>query len=54
MVIFIGTFSLVNAVNMVVYFFGVNGISGKIRNGDIDLYLTKAGKARCCGSVLNR
>ena len=26
---------------MVVYFFGVNGISGKIRNGDIDLYLTK-------------
>lgn len=41
MVIFIGTFSLVNAVNMVVYFFGVNGISGKIRNGDIDLYLTK-------------
>lgn len=22
-------------------FFGVNGISGKIRNGDIDLYLTK-------------
>ncbi len=41
MVIFIGTFSLVNAVNMVVYFFGVNNISDKIRNGDIDLYLTK-------------
>nr|WP_308628682.1 ABC-2 family transporter protein [uncultured Eisenbergiella sp.] len=41
MVIFIGTFSLVNAVNMVVYFFGVNNISGKIRNGEIDLYLTK-------------
>ena len=41
MVIFIGTFSLVNAVNMVVYFFGVNNISDKIRSGDIDLYLTK-------------
>ena len=37
MVIFIGTFSLVNAVNMVVYFFGVNNISDKIRSGDIDL-----------------
>ena len=48
MVIFIGTFSLVNAVNMVVYFFGVNGISGKIRNGDIDLYLTKPVSPACC------
>ena len=33
MILFIGTFSLINAVNMVVYFFGVNGISGKIKSG---------------------
>lgn len=41
MIIFIGTFSLINAINMIVYFFGVNGISNKIKDGDIDLYLTK-------------
>lgn len=41
MILFIGTFSLLNAVNMVVYFFGTNGITGKIRNGELDLYLTK-------------
>ena len=41
MILFIGTFSLINAVNMVVYFFGVSGITGKIRSGELDLYLTK-------------
>ena len=41
MILYIGTFSLINAVNMVVYFFGVNGIAGKIRSGEMDLYLTK-------------
>lgn len=41
MIIYIGTFSLLNAINMVIYFFGVNGIPEKIRSGDIDLYLTK-------------
>lgn len=41
MIVYIGTFSLLNAVNMVVYFFGVNSIPDKIRSGDLDLYLTK-------------
>lgn len=41
MVIYIGTFSLLNAISMVVYFFGVNNIPYKIRNGELDLYLTK-------------
>lgn len=41
MTIFLGTFSLINAINMTVYFFGVSGIPGKIRSGDLDHYLTK-------------
>lgn len=41
MILFIGTFSLINAVNMVIYFFGVNDIPEKIRSGQMDLYLTK-------------
>lgn len=41
MILYIGTFSLLNAINMVVYFFGINGLQGKIRSGDLDLYLTK-------------
>lgn len=40
-VIFLGTFSLLNAINMTIYFFGVIGIPGKIRSGDLDHYLTK-------------
>lgn len=40
-ILYIGTFSLLNAVNMVVYFFGVIGIPDKIRRGEMDLYLTK-------------
>lgn len=40
-IIFLGTFSLLNAINMTIYFFGVSGIPGKIRNGDLDHYLTK-------------
>lgn len=39
--IFLGTFSLLNAINMTIYFFGVNGIPDKIRSGDLDHYLTK-------------
>jgi ABC-2 type transport system permease protein len=39
--IFLGTFSLLNAINMTVYFFGVISIPGKIKNGDLDHYLTK-------------
>lgn len=41
MILYIGTFSLLNAVNMTIYFFGVNGIPGKVRSGELDLYLTK-------------
>jgi len=41
MLIFIGTFSMINGLNMMVYFFGVNGIPGMIRDGGLDHYLTK-------------
>ena len=41
MIVFIGTFSLLNAVNMVIYFFGINDLPAKIVSGDLDHYLTK-------------
>ncbi|MDF2943819.1 MAG: hypothetical protein K0S01_2677 [Herbinix sp.] len=41
MIIFVGTFSLINALNMVIFFFGTNEIPNKIKNGDLDHYLTK-------------
>ncbi len=41
MIIYIGTFSLLNALNMTVYFFGVNSIPYKVRSGELDLYLSK-------------
>ncbi len=41
MIIFIGTFSMLNAINMILYFFGVNSIPHKIQSGAMDLYLTK-------------
>jgi len=41
MIIFIGTFSIVNALNMLIYFFGVVDIPDKIKRGDLDQYLTK-------------
>lgn len=41
MLLFIGTFSLLNAINMVLYFFGVQGIPDKITQGSLDQYLTK-------------
>jgi ABC-2 type transport system permease protein len=40
-IVFLGTFSLLNAINMTIYFFGVIGVPGKIKNGDLDHYLTK-------------
>lgn len=39
--VFLGTFSLLNAINMTIYFFGVSGIPDKIRSGELDHYLTK-------------
>jgi len=41
MLIFVGSFSLLNAINMTIYFFGVNSIPAKIKSGDLDHYLTK-------------
>ncbi len=41
MLLFIGTFSMINALNMVIYFFGVIQIPDKIRTGDLDHYVTK-------------
>ena len=41
MILYIGTFSLLNAVNMMICFFGLESIPGKIVNGGLDLYLTK-------------
>ncbi len=41
MLVFIGTFSIINALNMFLYFFGVNSIPSKIKSGELDLYVTK-------------
>lgn len=41
MLLFIGTFSLLNALNMALYFFGVISIPHKIKSGELDLYITK-------------
>jgi len=39
--IFIGTFSLIDTLNMIICFFGVISIPEKIQTGELDLYLTK-------------
>jgi len=41
MIIFVGTFSMINALNMMIFFFGIVDIPGKIKRGDLDHYLTK-------------
>lgn len=41
MILYIGTFSLLNAISMTIYFFGVNAIPYKVRSGELDLYLSK-------------
>ncbi|MDE7222330.1 MAG: ABC transporter permease [Acetatifactor sp.] len=41
MLVYIGTFSLLNSVSMFLCFFGIVGIPEKIRSGELDLYLTK-------------
>ena len=43
MLVFIGTFSMINGLNMLIYYFGINNIPDKIRRGDLDHYLTKPG-----------
>lgn len=41
MILYIGTFSLLNALNMTIYFFGINSIPQKVRSGGLDNYLSK-------------
>ena len=41
MLIFIGTFSLINAINMTIFFFGIYDIPRKIQEGELDYYITK-------------
>lgn len=41
MILYIGSFSLLNAISMVICFFGLNSIPYKIKSGEMDLYLTK-------------
>lgn len=41
MVFFVGTFSIVDGLEMFLYFFGILAIPGHVRNGRMDLYLTK-------------
>lgn len=41
MILYIGTFSLLNALSMTICFFGVNSIPYKVRSGELDLYLSK-------------
>jgi ABC-2 type transport system permease protein len=43
MTIFVGTFSLVNALNMSTFFFGLITIPDKIRTGALDLNIVKPG-----------
>lgn len=41
MILYIGTFSMINALSMTMYFFGVNSIPHKVRSGELDYYLSK-------------
>lgn len=41
MIFFVGTLNLIDAVNMVLFFFGIISIPDKIREGKLDIYLTK-------------
>lgn len=41
MLLFIGTFSLIDALNMTIFFFGLNNLTSLIKSGDFDGYLTR-------------
>lgn len=41
MIMYIGTFSLLNAISMTVCFFGLISIPEKVKSGEMDLYLSK-------------
>jgi ABC-2 type transport system permease protein len=53
MVIFVGTFTMLDGLYMCTYFFGVLAIPDKIRTGALDLYLTKPASALFLLSVEN-
>jgi ABC-2 type transport system permease protein len=40
-IIFIGTFTILDGIYMATYFFGVISLGDKIRNGELDIYITK-------------
>lgn len=41
MIFFVGTFNLIDSSNMFLFFFGLISIPSKIREGKLDIYLTK-------------
>lgn len=41
MLLFIGTFSLIDSLNMTLCFFGIIEIPSKVKSGKLDLYITK-------------
>ncbi|MCX7774060.1 MAG: ABC transporter permease, partial [Clostridia bacterium] len=41
MIFFVGTFTILDALNMCLFFFGVISIPWKIREGKLDIYMTK-------------
>ena len=45
MIIFVGTFSMMNGLELVITYYGVRRIPGYIRDGGLDHYLTKPGNA---------
>jgi len=51
MVIFVGTFTILDALYMSTYFFGVLNIPERIRSGTLDLYLVKPANALFMVSV---
>ena len=53
MVVFVGTFTILDAVYMSTYFFGVISLPERIRTGTLDLYLVKPASALFMTSVDN-
>jgi ABC-2 type transport system permease protein len=41
MIFFVGTFNIIDSINMSLFFFGITSIPYKIREGKLDIYLTR-------------
>lgn len=41
MIMFVGTFTIIDGINMFLYFFGIISIPWKIHEGKLDIYMTK-------------